>query len=570
MRPFRDLPIARKALTLGLVPTVFALIVAILASLVTTYITARRNQHVDVESQATVVADNLGAGLTFRDKRVVDQIVGALRVRPNIDMVCVYDDSGHLFSQFQRPRFACPPQWPAATPATVPVAVQRAMAGNDSVGTVFIQGNYSGLFAWMRRQSLVAFLALACGFLVAVLLTHHLRRYLSTPIVELSSTLNRVATSGDYSTRAHASTGDEVGRLVESFNTMLEVIQKKDIERDVLLQKSQESNRIKDEFLATVSHELRTPLNAMLGWLQIIRTTSMDSATFEKAMSSIERNAQSQARVVEDLLELSRVVTGKLHLKTKPVDVRSVVEASLDVVRTAAQAKGVSLRANLAGSAVMVSGDRDRLQQVVWNLLSNAVKFTDSGGTVTVDLTGDDRNCVHRHQRQRYRHRHRFSSFIFSSDSGRPISRRRASTADSDWGWRLPRKSPNCTAGSLKASRRPRTRQPVHNDVSTPALPPTPPPAMPNPSNGRTSQGNEFSSWTMMPRAVKSQPRPCQEPVLAITEAGSGHEALEQWQKAVLRCAYLRPCDARHGWLRTAALSSDDRHQMETGAWPSH
>ena len=205
----------------------------------------------------------------------------------------------------------------------------------------------------------------------------------STPIVELASTLDQVATSGDYSTRAHASTGDEVGRLVESFNTMLEVIQKKDIERDVLLQKSQESNRIKDEFLATVSHELRTPLNAMLGWLQIIRTTNMDSATLEKAMASIERNAQSQARVVEDLLELSRVVTGKLHLKTKPVDVRSIVEASLDVVRTAAQAKGVSLRANLVGSAMMVSGDRDRLQQVVWNLLSNAVKFTDLGGAVT-------------------------------------------------------------------------------------------------------------------------------------------------------------------------------------------
>ncbi|RPI53409.1 MAG: response regulator, partial [Acidobacteria bacterium] len=393
MRPFRDLPIARKTLTLGLVPAIFSLIVAIFASLVVTFVTARRNAHIDVEAQATIVADNLGAGLAFDDKRLVDEIIGALEVRPTIDMVCVYDKAGRMFSHFQRPGFACPPTRPTATPAAVPVGIKEAMAGNDPVGTVYIRGNYSVLLNWIRRQSFVGFLALLCGVLVAVLLTGHLQRYFSTPIVELASTLDRVATSGDYSTRAQARTGDEVGGLVKSFNAMLEVIQKKDIERNELLQKSQESNRIKDEFLATVSHELRTPLNAMLGWLQIIRTTKMDPDMVERAMSSIERNAQSQARVVEDLIELSRVVTGKLQLRTQPLDLRSVVEASLDVVRTAAGAKGVILKSNLVGFPVTVSGDRDRLQQVVWNLLSNAVKFTESGGTVEVELTADQRDC---------------------------------------------------------------------------------------------------------------------------------------------------------------------------------
>ena len=393
MRPFRDLPIARKTLTLGLVPTVFALLVAILASLVTTFIMARRNQHIDVESQASVVAHNAGAALTSGDKRAVDGIVEALDERPNIDLVCVYDRVGQLFSHFQRIGFTCPASWPATTAAGAPTAVQHAMASNQAVGTVYILGNYSALFAWMRRQTLVAFIALATGFLVAVLLTNHLKRYLATPIVELSSTLDRVASSGDYSMRARATTGDEVGRLVYSFNTMLEVIQKKDGERNDLLRRSQESNRIKDEFLATLSHELRTPMNAMLGWLQIIRTTNMDPATLERAMASIERNAQSQARVVEDLIEVSRVATGKLHLRTKAVDARSVVEASLDVVQTAAAAKGVALKSNIGPSPVMVSGDRDRLQQVVWNLLSNAVKFTESGGTVGVELTADERSC---------------------------------------------------------------------------------------------------------------------------------------------------------------------------------
>src|SRR5688572_5386129 len=386
MRAFRDLPIARKTLTLGLVPAIFALLVVILASLLSTYMTARRNANADVETQATVVADNAGAGLAFGDKQVVDEIIGALDVRPNIDMVCVYDKAGDIFSRFQRRDFACPPAWPAETSAAVPVGVKNAMAGTDRVGTVYIRGNYSNLFNWMRQQSVVGFLALACGILVAVVLTHYVQRYLSTPIVELASTLDRVAASGDYSTRAEARTGDEVGRLVSSFNTMLGVIQKKDGERNELLLKSQESNRLKDEFLATVSHELRTPLNAMLGWLQIIRTTDMDPPTVRRAMASIERNAQSQARVVEDLIELSRVVTGKLQLRTKPMDLRSVVEAALDVVRTAAAAKGVAIQTNVPTTAMVVSGDRDRLQQVVWNLLSNAVKFTESGGTISVGL----------------------------------------------------------------------------------------------------------------------------------------------------------------------------------------
>jgi signal transduction histidine kinase/CheY-like chemotaxis protein len=393
MRPFRDLPIARKTLMLGLLPAIFALLVVILASLLSTYMTARRNALTDVESQAMVVADNTGAGLAFGDRQVVDEIIGALDVRPNIDMVCVYDQAGGLFSHFQRAGFTCPSVWPAPTPVTVPVAVQEATAGNQRVGTVYIRGNYLNLFNWMRQQSVVGFLALVCGVLVAVGLTNYVQRYLSTPIAELASTLDRVATSGDYSTRAQPRTGDEVGRLVNSFNTMLGVIQKKDGERNELLLKSQESNRLKDEFLATVSHELRTPLNAMLGWLQIIRTTDMDRATVERAMASIERNAQSQARVVEDLIELSRVVTGKLHLRTQPMDLRAVAESALDVVRTAASAKHVTLESKLPSTAVVVSGDRDRLQQVVWNLLSNAVKFTESGGTVSVELTQDDRHC---------------------------------------------------------------------------------------------------------------------------------------------------------------------------------
>ncbi len=223
-------------------------------------------------------------------------------------------------------------------------------------------------------------------------MTWYLRRYLTVPILDLAGTLDTVSANSDYSTRVERKTGDEVGRLVDSFNTMLCVIERKDSERNELLQKSLESNRVKDEFLATVSHELRTPLNAMLGWLQIIRTSKPEPDVLERAMASIERNAKSQARLVEDLIELSRVVTGKLRLTTKPIDLRSAIETSVDVVRTAASAKGVSLKASLPDAPIFVSGDRDRLQQVTWNLLSNAVKFTEPGGSIAVEVLSDDRN----------------------------------------------------------------------------------------------------------------------------------------------------------------------------------
>ena len=201
---------------LGLVPAIFALLVVILASLLSTYMTARRNLQADVESQATVVADNTGAGLAFGDQQVVDEIIGALDVRPNIDMVCVYDTAGGIFSRFQRAGFVCPPSWPAETPATAPVAVKRrrwpgATVWERSTSAAITRTSSTGCGSSRWSGSL----ALVCGMLVAVGLTHYVQRYLSTPIVELASTLDRVAASGDYSTRAEARTGDEVGRLVE-------------------------------------------------------------------------------------------------------------------------------------------------------------------------------------------------------------------------------------------------------------------------------------------------------------------------------------------------------------------
>jgi signal transduction histidine kinase len=157
---------------------------------------------------------------------------------------------------------------------------------------------------------------------------------------------------------------------------------------------AEEANRTKDEFLATLSHELRTPLNAILGWVQVLRTGKLDAAAGARALETIERNARSQAQLIADLLDVSRIITGKLRLDFKPVELRRIIDSALETVRPAADAKGILLDISIGPLASPVLGDADRLQQVIWNLLSNAIKFTPRAGRVEVRLREEGGNAV--------------------------------------------------------------------------------------------------------------------------------------------------------------------------------
>jgi PAS domain S-box-containing protein len=164
-------------------------------------------------------------------------------------------------------------------------------------------------------------------------------------------------------------------------------------ERERLLKSAQEArrtaeeaSRLKDEFLAIVSHELRTPLNSILGWTQMFRRQPLDNSIVERAFETIERNARAQNQLIEDLLDVSRIISGKVRLDIQPVKLTEIIEAALDSLRPAADARKISLRTILDEKIEPVSGDADRLQQIIWNLLSNAIKFTPHGGKVEVRL----------------------------------------------------------------------------------------------------------------------------------------------------------------------------------------
>jgi PAS domain S-box-containing protein len=168
-------------------------------------------------------------------------------------------------------------------------------------------------------------------------------------------------------------------------------------ERAHLLRREQEArieaehaSRIKDEFLATLSHELRTPLTAMLGWTRMLRMKELDEQTTAHALETIERNVKAQAQLIEDLLDVSRIITGKLRLEAGPMELVPIIKAALDSIQPASSAKNIQIQTTLDPRAGPVSGDPARLQQVVWNLLSNAVKFTPRHGSMTVSLSRTD------------------------------------------------------------------------------------------------------------------------------------------------------------------------------------
>ena len=158
------------------------------------------------------------------------------------------------------------------------------------------------------------------------------------------------------------------------------------LENERLFNEAREANRLKDEFLATVSHELRTPLNAITGWSSLLLSRSMDEDATRRAIETISRNAQAQAQIIDDILDISRIISGKLRLDVRLVNPGSVIETAVESARPAADAKSIRLQMLLDPQAGPVSGDPDRLQQIVWNLISNAVKFTSKGGRIQVRL----------------------------------------------------------------------------------------------------------------------------------------------------------------------------------------
>jgi PAS domain S-box-containing protein len=218
-------------------------------------------------------------------------------------------------------------------------------------------------------------------------LAHHFHKFL----IPLRATAGTGEATQTVRIAPLSSSGQVVGTITIIEDVSERLASERELRNQILVSErartvAEDASKLKDEFLATMSHEIRTPLNAVLGWTQILRTQS-NVKSRDRALEVIERNASSQLRLVEDLLDMARIISGKLRLDIKAIDLQAVVQAALDVIEPGAAAKRVKVHTQFDETSIPVNADGDRLQQAIWNVLSNALKFTGADGTITVTVT---------------------------------------------------------------------------------------------------------------------------------------------------------------------------------------
>jgi signal transduction histidine kinase/ActR/RegA family two-component response regulator len=411
---FRDLPIRRKLLVLTLTASAVAVLLADVGFLLLNALQYRAEIRTDLATQARLIGETTNAALTFKDDRGAIKNLEGLRERPRVVRACVYNRDDRFFAGYLRPAAnPCPATRPPLTRfnwRTMRVEEEVVFEG-DRLGTIYIERDLVDVYGRLRTGSLAATGLLLLALAVVFVITARMQRSVTGPLLRLATTARTISTGRDYSLRAEPASNDEVGVVVGAFNDMLDRIGERtaalsqinvelereveerrrvEVERVAALERERDANRLKDEFLATLSHELRTPLNAVLGWARVLRTANVDLSTQGRALESIERNARAQARLIEDILEVSRIVTGKLRLQVRDADLAAIIDSAVEIAQPAAAAKRLKLTVQIEARPAMTTGDPDRLQQVIWNLVSNAVKFTPTDGEVTVRLEQSD------------------------------------------------------------------------------------------------------------------------------------------------------------------------------------
>ena len=383
------LSIRQKLTAMLMTACAAVLLLASVAFVVWDFYQFRSDMQADVITQAQVVLDNTEAAITFNDPAAAGETLEMLEIHPHTQLACLYLAGGELFAfrVFRDPSDACPvsPSDGVQFTATRMYVADQLDRPRGRGSRLLIATDLDAHTARIRTQAAAVAAILVAGLLIAYLLSTLLGRLVARPIADLAGTAREIADRGDYSLRASQGSQDEIGVLVGAFNRMLDEIESSQRQRLDALERAQEANRLKDEFLATLSHELRTPLNAIVGWVHLLRTGLLPEDERRHALDRIDRNAHAQAKLVQDLLDVSRITTGKLHLDIREMDLAAVVNNAIDACRPAADARQVTVVTQFAGS-FPTCGDPDRLQQVVWNLISNAVRFTPAGGRVLVSL----------------------------------------------------------------------------------------------------------------------------------------------------------------------------------------
>ena len=387
--------VRRKTMAVVIATTAVALLVSG-AAMLFYEVRAFRDTHIaELRTQAEIVGRASGPALAFKDRKAAEQDLGMLRGRPDVELAALYALDGTLFASYARPGQegipgrAGPPGYRVEGDSVS--LFHPVIDANEELGTVFLRSS-AGLRGRVQDYLVILGSVLALSLAVAWLVSVWLQRAVTGPILNVAAAARQVLERRDFSVRAEKRTEDEIGMLADTLNRMLADLEREMAERREAEDAIRAADRRKDEFLATLAHELRNPLAPIRNALYIMQAAKENPAAVAEARAIIERQLVQMVRLVDDLLDVSRITTGKLTLRRERVDARAVAQSAIEAVEPLARARGHGLRVALPPAGAVLDADPTRLSQVFLNLLNNAVKFTDPGGRIDfeVELSGGE------------------------------------------------------------------------------------------------------------------------------------------------------------------------------------
>ena len=392
-----------KVVIIVLVTTLAALLVSTAVLLYYEIDNYRSFLVTDATTQADLLARVSAPALAFDDPQTAETNLALLSNRPGIRAAAIYTADGGLFATYSRsdnPRF--PPLGPAGVElgAETITLFQPVVQNDEVLGTVYLQASYD-LASRMRDYLLILVTVLLASLLVAFLISLWLANSVTGPVRAVTDIARQVIDRRDFTLRAKRTTRDEIGVLVEAFNTMLSEVGQRaaalEASNKALQQETEErrqaeaalrvADQHKDEFLATLAHELRNPLAPMVNAMGLLQAPNADAAITKRAHGILNRQLSQMVRLVDDLLDVSRVTSGKLAVRKQPVELATIVQNAVDTAKPLFDERRHSLDLNLPAQPVYLHADPVRLSQVFSNLLNNAAKYSEPAGVVRLSAS---------------------------------------------------------------------------------------------------------------------------------------------------------------------------------------
>jgi len=395
--------IRRKLMSVVLVTTLAALLINGVALVILELQAYRQSQLAAVRIQADILARASAAAVAFSDRKEALESLRLLRENPQVIGAAIYLPGGELFAAYSRDNEIVPRSWASRENAGLSFAGDRirgfvrVVEGGVPIGAVYLDVHYD-LYGRLAQFSGILVVVLLGALLLALFLSAGLQRMITRPIQDIAEAARRVIERHDYSVRVPKRSDDETALLADAFNQMLAEIDRRSREVGAQMHERQQAeaalrlaDRRKDEFLATLAHELRNPLAPVRNAVELLRMRKSADPEMARTHEVIARQVTQMARLLDDLLDVSRITRNRLELRRQPVTLASVVESAVETSRPLLDAAGHHLEVVLQ-NPVYVDGDPTRLSQVFANLLNNAAKYTPRGGSIQLltERTGDE------------------------------------------------------------------------------------------------------------------------------------------------------------------------------------